>query len=92
MKSNFSKESPLVHRFLTLVRDSEPSTSHDVAAHLYPSDMPFSAPTRAEQILAKLANRGWLDRIDVQGRDPRPTGYVLSPEGSRVLAEIEKAS
>ena len=92
MKSNFSEESPFVHRFLTLVRDSEPSTSHDVAAHLFPTHMPFSAPTRAEQILAKLANRGWLDRIDLQGRDPSPTGYVLSPEGTRVLAELEKAS
>jgi hypothetical protein len=92
MKNQFSEESPLVQRFLTAVRAGQPSTGHDVAAQLFPTHMPFSAPTRAEQILTKLARLGWLENVDVLGRDPTPNGYVLSPEGVRVLAELERAS
>ena len=92
MHSHFSKESHLVHRFLTLVRASEPSTGHDVAAQLYPAHMPFSAPTRANQILVQLMHRGWLESMDMRGRDPTPKGYVLSLEGRRVLDELDEAS
>jgi hypothetical protein len=92
MHSHFSRESHLVHRFLTLVRASEPSTGHDVAAQLYPDHMPFSAPTRANQILAQLMHRGWLESIDMRGRDPTPKGYMLSLEGRKVLEELDKAS
>jgi len=92
MARHFSRESPFVHRFLTLVRSSEPSTGHDVAAQLYPAHMPFSAPTRADQILTKLEHHGWLESVEMEGRDPTPKGYVLSGEGRKVLEALDKAS
>jgi len=67
-----------------------PITGRDLALLLYPSRMPFSAPKRAGQILARLARDGWLERGEVEGRYPGAQTYVLSAEGRKVLETLDE--
>lgn len=85
---NYKRKSPDVLRFLQMVLDHEgPITGREMAALLYPKKMPWSAPSRAGQILAALTRHGWLERIDMGFGYRGPDKYVLNEEGRKVLAE-----
>jgi len=87
---NYTRKSLDVGRFLAHVRDHRgPITGRELAALLYPRRMPWSAPSRAGQILSALARHGWVERVDMGFGYRGPDKYVINEDGRKVIEELE---